>query len=189
MDVTETEQEDGAAAEVPVEAETPVTFIPRDFPTAAIGNDNSSPILQSIVPSLILRAIEPPPILQDAGSFPETFVEVPTGTPSSPTFSISPASDLTPSELGGDIGEGSGGRIPVHHGTFYLEDGNVEILCGHTIFRVHSPVVSLSSPKLRDMLSPSTLLNAPMPGGCPRIAATDSADDFAALLKMIYTPG
>jgi hypothetical protein len=188
-DVPETEQEDGASPGVHAGVETPIAFVPQDLPTAAIDINIPSPILQSIVPPSTLRAIEPTSILYDADSFPETFVEVPTGIPSSPTLSISTVSDLTPSELGEDIGEGSGGRIPAHHGTFYLEDGNVEIVCGLTIFRVHSPVVSFSSPKLRDTLSPSTLLNAPMPGGCPRVSVTDSADDFAVLLKMIYTPG
>jgi hypothetical protein len=121
-------------------------------------------------------------------TFPEIFVKVSAGTPSSPTFSISTISDLTPTELGEDIGEGSGERIPAHE-TFYFEDGNVEIVCGDVIFRVHSPVVSLSSQKLRDMLSPYTLLNAPMPEGCPRVVFRDTAEDFAVLLKMIYTPG
>ena len=72
---------------------------------------------------------------------------------------------------------------------FYLENGDVEIVCGHTIFRIHSPIVSFSSANLRDMLSSPTLLNAPMPEGCPRVIFKDSAEDFAVLLKMIYTPG
>ena len=131
-----------------MEVETPIAFVPQELPTAMIDINIPSPILQSIVPPSILQAIKPPSILYDAESFPETFVEVPTGTPSSPTFSISTVSDLTPSESGKDIREGSGGQTPVHHGMFYLEDGNVEILCGLTIFRVHSPVVSFSSPKL-----------------------------------------
>jgi hypothetical protein len=28
-----------------------------------------------------------------------------------------------------------------------------------------------------------------MPEGCPRVVFKDSAEDFAVLLKMIYTPG
>ena len=79
--------------------------------------------------------------------------------------------------------------MPTRHETFYLEDGNVEIMCGQTIFKVHSPILSFSSRNLRDMLSSPTLLNAPIPEGCPRIAFKDSAEDFAVLLKMIYTPG
>jgi hypothetical protein len=71
---------------------------------------------------------------------------------------------------------------------FYLKDRNVEIVCGCTVFQVHSPIVSFSSKKLRDMLSPSTLLSTPMPEGCPQVAATDSTQDFVVLLKMIYTP-
>jgi hypothetical protein len=179
-DVVETEEEGGAVAEVPAEIETPVAFVPQDLPTAMtdIG-----------IPSSTLQAIEPPSILHDAESFPETFVEVPSGTPSSPTLTISTISDLTPAELGEDTGEGSGERVVTRHDTFYFEDGNIEIVCGHTVFRVHSTIVSFSSPKLRDMLSPSTLLNAPMPDGRPRIVVKDSSEDFAVLVKMIYTPG
>ena len=75
----------------------------------------------------------------------------------------------------------------IPHETFYFEDGNVEIVCGDTVFRVHSTIISFSSSKLRDMLSPSTLLNAPMPEGCPRTVFEDSADDFEVLLETIYT--
>ena len=112
-----------------------------------------------------------------------------TTTSSSPTLSISTISDLTPTELDDDIGEGSGEGVVTQHETFYLGDGNVEVVCGHTIFRIHSPIVSFSSSKLRDMLSPSALLNAPIPEGCPRIFFQDSAKDFAVQLRMIYTPG
>ena len=62
-------------------------------------------------------------------------------------------------------------------------------MCGDTLFRIHSTIVSFSSTRLRDTLSPETLLNALMPEGCPRIVFEDSAEDIAVLLKMIYTPG
>jgi len=107
---------------------------------------------------------------------------------SSPS-SVSTISDWTPTEFDEYIEESSGKRIPARHETFYLEDGNVELVCGQTVFRVHSPIVSLSSPILREMLSPSALLSAPMSEGCPRIISKDSAEDFGVLLKMIYTPG
>ena len=166
------------AAKAPAEAETPLASAPKDFPIAVnIG-----------IPS-ISRGIESYHVLFDVESFPEASTDDPVGTMSSPTLSISTISDLTPTELGEDTGEDNGERIPTRHEMFYLEDGNVEIVCGHTIFRVHSPIVSFSSPKFRDALSPSTLLNAPMPDGCPRVVFEDGAEDFAVLLKMIYTPG
>ena len=166
----------GTSAEI----NTPVAFVPQDPPTVAI---------DITIPSSILQAIESPSILHDVVSFPETFAEVPTEVPS-PTFSISTTiSDLTPTELDEDIGEGSSERASSHHETFYLEDGNVEIACGHTLFRVHSTTISFSSQKLRDILSRSALLHAPMPEGCPRITVADTAQDFAVLLKMIHTPG
>ena len=165
--------------EVPAEVETPIAFVPQDLLTRIdIG-----------IPSSLLRGIEYPSVACDVeGSSTASTNTRTTATPS-PTLSISTISDLTPTELDEAIGEGDGERIPTPHEAFYLEDGNVEVVCGDTIFRIHSPIVSFSSSKLRDMLSPSTLLDAPMPGGCPQIVFKDSAEDFAVLLKMIYTPG
>jgi hypothetical protein len=79
--------------------------------------------------------------------------------------------------------------MTTHHETFYFKDGNVEIVCGSTIFRVHSTIISFSSPKLRDILSRSALFHALTSEGPPCIVIADSAVDFTALLKMIYTPG
>ena len=39
------------------------------------------------------------------------------------------------------------------HETFYLDDGNVEVLCGNTLFRVHTTVLSFHSPALRRMFA------------------------------------
>ena len=171
--------EDTVAAEAPADVETPIVFSPRNLPT---------PIDINIHPS-VLRSIEYPSIFRDAELPPEAPFNDRIPVASSPTLSISTISDLTPTEFDNGTGEGDGERMTTHHETFYLEDGNAEVMCGHTIFRIHSPIVSFSSSKLRDMLSPSTLLNAPMPEGCPRIIFRDSPEDFAVLLRMIYTPG
>ena len=183
-DVAKTEEGEGegaeVAAEISAEIETPVAFPPQDLPTTTIDISIPSPILQG---TGILST------LHDVASPSDTSPEDQMATASSPTLSISTISDLAPTEFGDEIGEGSDELVPTHHKVFYLEDGNVEIVCGHTIFRVHSQIVSFSSPNLRDMLSPSTLLNAPMPEGCPRIDFEDGAEDFAILLRMIYTPG
>ena len=77
----------------------------------------------------------------------------------------------------------------VPHETFYLEDGNAEVLCGNTLFRVHTTILFFHSPALRRMFAQSNLATAESPNGCPRILSTDSARDFATLLKMIYLPG
>ena len=165
------EEEDAMATEVPAEVETPIASAPQDLPIT----------VDTGIPPSILHGIESP-------SDPFTNINR-TAAASSPTLSISTVSDLTLTELGDDIGVDSSKWILTRHETFYLEDGNVEIVCGHTIFRVHSPVVSFSSRNLRDVLSPFTLLNAPMPEGCPRVVFKDSAEDFGVLLMMIYTPG
>ena len=75
------------------------------------------------------------------------------------------------------------------HQTFYLEDGNVEVLCGNTLFRVHTTILSFHSPALRRMFAQTNLVTAESPNGCPRILSSDAPKDFATLLKMIYLPG
>ena len=162
--------------EVPAEVETPVTFASENLPATTID-----------VPSSILRSIMSPSILQDAESFSETRVNILATAISSPTLSLSTISDLTPTEFGNI--EDSEEQTIAPHDTFYFEDGDLEIVCGDTIFRVHLTIISFASTKLRDIFSPLTLLNTPMPEGRPRIAVSDSAEDFAVLLKMIYTPG
>jgi len=156
------------------EVETPVASPAQELPATDIGVDTPSSALRELEPLSLFEGVE----LSDIQASPI----------SSPAPSISTVSDLTPTELD-EVEEDDEKWIPTRHETFYLEDGNVEVVCGHAIFRVHSPVVSFSSPILRGMLSPSTLLSAPTPEGCPRVVFKDSAEDFAVLLKMIYTPG
>ena len=173
------EGEDTVAAGVSVEVETPIAFVPHDLPTAEIG---------ITIPSSILQDIGSASTLDDTDSSSEAaIINTPASLVSSPTLSISTMSDLTPTELGESEKEEGQGQGAGHH-TFYFEDGNVEIACGDTIFRVHSTIVSFSSSKLREILSQPALLNAPTPEGRPLITVSDSAEDFAMLLKMIYTP-
>ena len=168
----------GADAGITVGVETPVVFPPHDLPaTANFG-----------IPTPILQAFEPLTALHNVETSSDTLTEDRVAT-ASPTLSVSTISDLTPTEFGEDIEESSGKRDPIRHETFYLEDGNVEIVCGQTIFRVHSTVISFSSPGLRNILSSSALLGALMPEGCPRVVFKDNPEDFSVLLKMIYTPG
>ena len=173
------EEEDSINACVPAEVETPVAFVPRDLPAATTNFQ---------IPSSILKDTEPPSPLHDVDSPSETFIKIPDGTTSSPTLSISTISDLTPTELSEEIRHNEE-QVTARHDTFYFEDGNVEIVCGLTLFRVHSTIISFSSSKLRDILSPSALLLAPTPEGRPRITISESAEDFGILLKMVYTPG
>ena len=170
--------EDVVTAETSGEAKTPVAFPPQDLPIAGMGIE---------IPSSILQDIESSSIFSDGDSSLETFIDVPSGAVS-PTLSISTVSDLTPTEFGEEVERGER-QTAARHDTLYFEDGNVEIACGDTIFRVHSSIVSFSSSELRKVLSQPALLDAPTPEGRPRITTSDSAEDFAILLKMIYTPG
>ena len=63
------------------------------------------------------------------------------------------------------------------------------MLCGNTLFRVHAGAVSFYSPVLRRMFAQTSLAAADSPSGCPRIRPSDSAADFAILMKVIYLPG
>lgn len=163
--------EDALVAEIAAEVETPTTLVPRDLPNTGTNTGVPSSILQD-----------------DVRFSSETFVNIQVTAIPSPALSVSTVSDLTPTEVG-EESEYIVERAANRHDTFYFEDGNVEIVCEDTMFRVHATIISFSSPKLRDALSPTTLLNAPMPEGCPRIALADSADDFVVLLRVIYTPG
>ena len=174
------EEEEGAMdADVPAEVETPIAFVPQDLPVAPINIQ---------IPPSILQDIERPSALHDVESPSEAFINVPVDTTSSPTLSISTVSGLTPTEFGEEI-EHNEGQGTARHDTFYFEDGNVEIVCGFTLFRVHSTIISFSSSKLRDILSPSELLHAPTPEGRPRITISEGAEDFGILLKIVYMRG
>ena len=134
---------------------------------------------------------------------PETIPEFsPTLATQSPSISIVTLSDFTTADTTDDdfpvdptATDTSDDELPIdptavaQHETFYLEDGNVEVLCGNTLFRVHTTILSFHSPTLRRMLAQTNLVTAESPNGCPRILSSDTAKDFATLLKMIYFPG
>jgi len=120
----------------------------------------------------------------------------------SPSISIATLSDFTiadasdeESQIDPTISDTSDDELHIDpttvapHKTFYLEDGNVEVLCGNVLFRVHTSVLSFHSPALRRMFAQTNLATAEAPNGCPRITSSDTATDFATLLKMIYLPG
>jgi len=76
----------------------------------------------------------------------------------------------------------------VPHETFHLDDGNVEVLCGNTLFRVHASTLSFHSPALRRMFAQTSLVTAESSNGCPRILSSDAATDFVTLLNIVYLP-
>ena len=121
-------------------------------------------------------------------------------TPHSPSTSIANLSDFTIADASDDESVGLAfadtsddeGLIDptgaVLHNTFYLEDGNVEVLCGGTLFRVHTSILSFHSPALRRIFGRTSLAMAESPNGCPRVLPSDTAEDFTTLLKIIYLP-
>ncbi|KAF9783269.1 hypothetical protein BJ322DRAFT_1110149 [Thelephora terrestris] len=105
----------------------------------------------------------------------------------SPSISIASLSDFTITDTLDDESPVDPTTI-TPHSTFYLEDGNVEVLCGNTLFRVHTSVISFHSPILRGMFAQTCLATAESPNGCPRVLSSDTATDFVTLLKVIYLP-
>ena len=111
-----------------------------------------------------------------------------------PNFTIADTSDdeppVGPTAQGTSVDEPPVDlAVTARHETFYLEDGNVEVLCENTLFRVHVSTLSFHSPALRQTFAQASLATAESPNGCPRILSSDTATDFATLLKMIYLPG
>ena len=111
-----------------------------------------------------------------------------TSVTQSPSVSIATLSDFTIPDTSDD-GSPVDPMTVTSHSIFNFEDGNVEVLCGCTLFRVHASVLSLHSPVLRQMFTRPNLAAAESPNGCPRILPSDTATDFATLLKIIYLPG
>jgi hypothetical protein len=151
---------------------------------------------------------EPQPIPQPIPLEPVTIPEpdaVALASPAthSPSLSIATLSDFTVADTSDDespidtaIADVSDDEPPIddptaraQHEIFYLQDGNVEVLCGNRLFRVHTSILSFHSPALRRMFAQTNLDTAESPNGCPRILSSDTPADFATLLKMIYLPG
>ena len=106
----------------------------------------------------------------------------------SPSISVASLSDFTIADTSDDESLTDPTTITPHN-TFNFEDGNVEVLCELTLFRVHTSILSLHSPVLRQMLAQANLAAAESPNGCPRILSSDTASDFVTLLKIMYLPG
>ena len=61
--------------------------------------------------------------------------------------------------------------------------------CVETRCSVFTPASSPSTPALCRMFAQTSLATAGSPNGSPRILSSDTAMDFATLLKMIHLPG
>jgi hypothetical protein len=182
----------------------PVFTADKPKPTGAdLKDPAATPVATSLgLPSGDPEPHSPPPHPLESAATPETDAEIPASpVTQSPSISIASLSDFT-------FADTSDGESPIDttitdafnepsieptatapHETFYLQDGNVEVLCGNTLFRVHTSVLSFHSPALHRMFTQTSLDTAESPSGCPRILSSDTATDFAILLKMIYLPG
>ena len=124
------------------------------------------------------RELEPPPLPLESST--------PTETDTTPTPPVT-LSDSTTTDTPNDKPL-SGPTAVIQDKTFYLEDGNVEVLCEDTLFRVHASAMSFHSHALRQMFTRTNLATAESPNGCPRLLSLDTPEDFATLLKIVYLP-
>ena len=184
----------------------PVFTTGRLKPTGASQKDPAAtPIVTSLgLPSEVLEShIPQPPQHEPVATQGEDTIPASPVTPiiHSPSISIATLSDFTIADASDDesgidssIANPSDDELPIDptatvpHKLFYLEDGNVEVLCENTLFRVHTSVLSMRSPALRRMFAQDCLAAAESPNGCPRILSSDTATDFTTLLKVIYLP-
>ena len=127
----------------------------------------------------------PPP---ESVTVPETEAIPSSPVIQSPPISIATMPDFEVADILDDESPTDPTTVTLHD-TLNFEDGNVEVLCGNTLFRVHASILSLHSPGLRQMFAQATLATAKSPNGCPRILSSDKATDFATLLKTVYLPG
>jgi hypothetical protein len=185
----------------------PVFATSKSKPT---GRNQDDPAATPVATSLGLPSGDPKPQIHQPPPLkpvviPETDAVIPASlTAQSPSISIATLSDFTTADTSDDessmatdptIADASEDEPSIDptaatpHKTFYFEDGSMEVLCGNTLFCVHPSVLSLHSPALRRMLAPGGLAAAESPNGCPRILSSDTATDFATLLKVIYLPG
>ena len=70
---------------------------------------------------------------------------------------------------------------PVRSAIWY-DDGSIVIQAGSTQFRVHRSILWANSPVLKDMLP----VDEELVEGCPILRLSDSAEDVAHLLKVLY---
>ena len=169
----------------------PPVFATRMPNVTGVGQED--PSATPVATPLGLPASDPEPQLPHSpppksATFPETEKTPSPPATHSPSISITTLSDFEVADILDD-------EIPTDpttvtpHDTLNFEDGNVEVLCGNTLFRVHTSILSLHSPALRQMFAQASLVTAESPNGCPRIPSFDKATDFAMLLKTVYLPG
>ena len=157
--------------------------------SAVAGVDHRDPAATPVIISLGLPSgdLEPrnplSPPLEPITT--ETEMSPRSPAPHSPSISITTMSDFAATDDDEPLLDP---KVITPHCAFYFEDGNVEVLCGNTLFRVHTSILSLHSPVLGRMFAKGSLTTAESPNGCPRIPSSDAAADFTTLLKIIYLP-
>ena len=154
------------------------------------GANQKDPTATPVATSLGLPNPDPEPQTPavEPATVPETDADPTTPLTQSPSVSIATLSDFTFADTSDDESPVDPAAVAIHD-TFYLKDGNVEVLCGSTLFRIHTSILSFHSPVLRRMFAETNFATEDSPNGCPRILSSDTARDFATLLKMIYLPG
>ena len=77
---------------------------------------------------------------------------------------------------------------PRHH-KFYFESGDLVFVCEETSFRVQSDILTNNSQVFSDMVRKARANGDHLSSGCPCLHLSNTAEDFATLLKVFYTSG
>ena len=138
--------------------------------------DQQDPSATPIATSLGLPKGDPQPNVPhpsplESIATPETDAVPASPITQSPSISVSSLSDFTIADTDDDESP-IDPTVVTPHDTFYLEDGNVEVLCGNALFRVSTSTLSFHSPALRRMFVKENLAAAESPNGCPRILSS-----------------
>ena len=132
------------------------------------------------------QVLQPPPL--DSVTSPEPDIVHASPAIRSPSVSISTLSDITMADTSDDESPAVPAGI-TPHSTFYLEDGNVEVLCGSTLFRIHTSILSFHSSALHQVFGQASLESAESPNGCPRICSSDSTMDLPHFSRLYISQG
>ncbi|TFK49208.1 hypothetical protein OE88DRAFT_1727034 [Heliocybe sulcata] len=71
----------------------------------------------------------------------------------------------------------------------WFDDGNVIILAGGTLFRIHRGILAAHSAVFQDILSAPRLEEPAIMDDCPFVQLPDDARDVEEFLKVYYVPG
>ena len=72
-----------------------------------------------------------------------------------------------------------------HDREFWMEDGNMVLVCGNTAFRVYRGLLASQSTVFADMLASSSPAAGETYEGCPVVRLSDAPEDMRHFLRIL----